>query len=238
VLNQDYPNLELIVADGGSKDDSKAIIGKYANRLHWWCSEPDGGQSDALNKGFSHATGEIMAWLNSDDQHMPRTLYRVAEYFNGNADTDVVYGHRVLINRFNDEIGRCVYPPHFASVLDWADFVPQETLFWRRRLWQKTGGYIDSSFNFALDWELILRFLVKGAKFRRLPFFMGAFRLHSKQKSAQIIDSSGYKEMQRLRKKHVGYYPSKHSIAIMLLLYLLLARGNELLWLGGIIEYE
>ena len=106
-----------------------------------------------------------MAWLNSDDLLLPGALFYVAEYFRKHPEVDVIYGHRIIINEDNRETGRWVLPPHNDNMLQWADYVPQETMFWRRDLWDKVGGYVDESFQFAMDWELILRFRNAGAVF-------------------------------------------------------------------------
>jgi glycosyltransferase involved in cell wall biosynthesis len=214
ILAQRYPDLELIVVDGGSEDGSQAIIRNYADRLHWWCSEPDNGQTDALNKGFLQAGGEIMAWLNADDCHVADTLWRVADFMGRRPDVDVVYGHRLLMDRHGGEIGRWILPPHDNGVLSWADFVPQETLFWRRRIWEKTGGGLDTSFDFAMDWDLLLRFRDAGAKFVRLPEFLGLFRIHAGQKTSCRIDEIGFKEMQRLRSRSLGFEPTQSQCAM------------------------
>jgi glycosyltransferase involved in cell wall biosynthesis len=204
VLNQNYPNLEYFVQDGGSTDGTVEIIERYANRLSGWQSESDDGQSHAINLGFAKTKGEIMAWLNSDDLLMPGTLAYVAEYFTRHPEVDVIYGHRILIDEHDREIGRWVLPPHSDSVLSWADFVPQETLFWRRTIWEKTGGKIDDTFRFAMDWDLLLRFRKTGARMVRLPRFLGAFRIHEAQKTLSAINDVGYKEMHRLRERELG----------------------------------
>ena len=199
VLTQDYPNLEYIIQDGKSTDNTVSTIEKYEDRLKHWESAEDNGQSHAINLGFRHASGEIMAYLNSDDLLLPGTLHYVAAYFDKHPEVDAIYGHRVLINANDYEIGRWVLPPHCKSILEWADFVPQETLFWRRSIWEKAGAAIDESFKFAMDWDLIMRFLDAGAKMKRLPRFLGAFRIHQQQKTLSFITETGYKEMNRIR---------------------------------------
>ena len=97
----------------------------------------DEGHAHAINLGFAHATGDVMAFLNSDDLLLPGSLHYVARYFERHPDVDVVYGHRVLVDKNDMEIGRWVMPRHDDEVLSWADFVPQETLFWRRRIWER-----------------------------------------------------------------------------------------------------
>jgi glycosyltransferase involved in cell wall biosynthesis len=200
VLDQNYPKLEYVVQDGGSKDESVAVLEKYRARLKHADSRKDNGQAHAINLGFAHATGgEIMAYLNSDDLLLPGSLNYVAAYFAEHPEVDVVYGHRVIIDPESKEVGRWILPGHSDSMLIWADYVPQETMFWRRRIWEKAGGYIDESFQFALDWDLLLRFRAAGAKFVRLPRFLGAFRVHATQKTSAELVTNGAPEMAKLR---------------------------------------
>ena len=201
IFEQEYPNLEYIIQDGKSNDDTLDVLNPYIQKLKHFESRDDNGQAHAINLGFQHATGEIMAFLNADDLLLPGTLSYVANYFSRHPEVDVIYGHRVIINEDDQEIGRWVLPPHDSKVILWADYIPQETLFWRRSLWEKSGGRMDETFRFALDWDLILRYHNAGAKFKRLPRFLGAFRLHSQQKTSSQIDSIGLQEMNRLRKR-------------------------------------
>ena len=238
LLDQRYPELEVIVVDGGSQDGSREWIERFSRSLSWWCSEPDAGQTAALNKGFTRTTGEIMAWLNADDRLAPASLERVACYFVEHPEIDAVYGHRVLIDEEDREIGRWILPPHSNRVLSWADFIPQETLFWRRSLWQRAGGGLDDAFRFAMDWDLILRFRRAGAKFVRLPFFLGLFRVHSGQKTMAEIEGTGFSEMQALRARCLGTAPRQYQVAIAAIGYLLKARLVESMWKMGVIRYD
>ncbi len=185
VLDQHYPRLQYVVQDGGSSDETKAVLERFAGSLHHWASEPDGGQGDAINRGFAHTDGEVMAYLNSDDMLLPGSLPYVARYFAAHPDVDAVYGHRVLIDEQDRQIGCWVLPPHDPRTLAVSDFVPQETLFWRRSIWERTGARIDTSLRFAIDWDLLLRMQEAGAKMVRLPRFLGAFRVHEEQKTAR-----------------------------------------------------
>ncbi len=237
ILDQDYPRLELVVVDGGSTDDSVQIIHRYADRLSWWCSEPDSGQGQALNKGFSYISGDVLAWLNSDDLLLPGTLARVASYFDAHAGVDLVYGQRILIDDQRHEIGRWILPPHNDRILSWIDLIPQETMFWRQTLWKRCGRSIDESFSFAMDWELLLRFREAGARMVRLPCFMGAFRVHASQKTSSEIHDLGFREMQRLRTKYLGFAPAPEDIALHTVLYALRVRVMELMWQAGALRY-
>jgi len=109
IVSQNYPNLDLIVVDGGSSDGTVGVIRKYANHIQWWVSEADDGQANAINKGLSNATGDIFSWLNSDDCLMPGALFRVAEQFMASDETEVVYGHRVLINEAGQDVGKWIH---------------------------------------------------------------------------------------------------------------------------------
>ncbi len=204
VLDQSYPNLEYIVQDGGSSDWTEVVLKRYAPFLAYVESARDKGQANAINLGFSRATGEILAYLNADDLLLPGALHYIGRFFAMHPDVDVVYGHRVLIDENDQEIGRWALPPHDNEVLLWGDYVPQETLFWRRRIWEKVGGHIDESFRFAMDWDLLLRFRDAGARFFRLPRFLGAFRVHPHQKTSAEIAELGAQEMNRLRERCHG----------------------------------
>ena len=221
VLKQGYPNLEYFVQDGGSDDGTREILALYSSQLSGWRSERDSGQSQALNLGFAHAKGEIMAWLNSDDLLLPGALTLVADFFNKNPQVDVVYGNRLVIDENDMEIGRWIMPWHDDEILSWADFVPQETLFWRRSIWDKVGGQINESFSFAMDWDLLVRFRDAGAKFAHIPRFLGAFRVHKQQKTSAIIDEIGHKEMDRIRERTLGRIPDRREIQKATFLFLL-----------------
>ena len=206
VLDQKYPKLHYRVQDGGSTDRSRQIIQRYADQLSGWVSEKDQGQADAISRGFHLLGGDqtdIMAWLNSDDLLAPGTLRFIAEYFAKNPQVDVVYGHRIIIDEQDREIGRWVMPRHDPKILEWIDYVPQETMFFRRGIYEAVGG-LDPSFQFALDWDLLARFQQAKAKIVRLPYFIGCFRLHAAQKTSQLIHTQGNEEMTRLRTRMHG----------------------------------
>lgn len=221
VLEQAYPNLEYFIQDGGSVDSTVDVLKNYASRLTGWVSAKDGGQSQAINLGFTKASGEIMAWLNSDDLLLPGTLETVADYFNRHPDVDVVYANRLLIDENDMEIGRWILPGHDSNVLSWADYVPQETLFWRRRIWEKVGGQVDESFRFAMDWDLLVRFRDAGAKFGHIPQFLGAFRIHEHQKTSAAINEIGHREMDRIRERILGRVPGRKETRKAVLPYLI-----------------
>lgn len=221
VFQQQYDNLEFFVQDGGSTDGTVDVLKRYEHQLSGWVSEKDNGQSQAINRGFSKTNGDIMAWLNSDDLLLPDALNIVADYFNRHPEIDVVYGNRLLIDENDQEIGRWILPGHYSHVLSWADYIPQETMFWRRRIWDKVGGQIDESFYFAMDWDLLVRFRDAGASFAHIPQYLGAFRIHEKQKTSASINDIGYKEMDRIRERVIGRVPSPEEIKKSVLPFLL-----------------
>jgi glycosyltransferase involved in cell wall biosynthesis len=237
IFNQAYPKLEYVVQDGGSTDHTKDILKKFNSVLKYWESSNDRGQSNAINLGFQHTTGEIMAYINSDDIYLPGTLYYVANYFEKHPEVDVIYGHRILIDEADMEIGRWILPKHNSEVLEWADYVPQETLFWRRRIWDKVGSNIDENFHFAMDWDLILRFKEAGAKFARVPRFLGAFRIHSSQKTSVNISQIGISEMQYLRKRCIGREVTFKEIKKAIRFYLVQHVIYNKLYRAGILRY-
>ena len=213
VVSQGHPRLEYVVQDGGSHDETCDILRQCNGVLTRWESSSDRGQAHAINKGFAGTSGEIMAYLNSDDLILPGALAYVSRYFAEHPEVDVVYGHRVLIDLHGRDVGRQVLPPHDDAVLAWADYIPQETLYWRRRTWDLIGGEIDESFQFAMDWDLLLRFADIGACIHRLPRFLGAFRVHPDQKT-QACWTLGEQEMFRLRARVHGRdvdYPEIHA---------------------------
>jgi len=189
VLDQGYQNLEYIVVDGGSTDGSLDIIRKHAAKLHWYTSEPDNGMYDALNKGFSHSSGEIMGWISATDKLHPGSLFVVGSVFRDLPEVDWITG----IPTAFDEQGSVTRVGALRRWTRWRflaganRYIQQESTFWRRRLWNCAGGYVDSSRRMASDFELWVRF------FRHAPLYpvaalLGGFRVHS--------DSLGLKELE------------------------------------------
>lgn len=231
-------DVQYVIQDGGSADGSVEVIKRHADRLHAWDSSPDDGQADALARGFARTSGgpdDLMAWINSDDFYLPDALGFVADHFARHPDVDVIYGHRILVDEHSREVGRWFLPKHDPEVLRLNDFVPQETLFWRRRIWDKVGG-IDTSLQFAMDWDLLLRFQAAGARIVRVPYFLGCFRLHAAQKTSAQMHSRGQQEIDRLRARAHGREipPAELESDPRLLRYLRRSAFIEFLWSLGI----
>ena len=229
VLDQKQVGCDYVVQDGGSNPSV---------RLSAWESTRDNGQADAIVRGFAKTTGgpdDLMAWINSDDFYLPGALAFVVDYFARHPSVDVVYGHRILVDENSQEIGRWFLPPHDDEVLRLNDFVPQETLFWRRRIWDKVGG-LDTSFKFAMDWDLLLRFQAAGARIVRVPYFLACFRIHAAQKTSSAMQSTGQSEITRLRERTFErpFPPQELEKNPRLLSYLRRSAFIEFLWKFGV----
>ncbi|MEB3211902.1 MAG: glycosyltransferase family 2 protein, partial [Leptolyngbyaceae bacterium] len=151
VLLQSYPNLEYIIIDGGSSDNTVEIISKYASHLAYWVSEPDRGQSHAINKGLARATGEIIAYINSDDYYLPGSFRKIAEYYNNHPETDLIHGRCRYIDEMGNKVGEQFGNIQtFEEIIDlWGvwwnkrQFVQPE-VFWSRRIFEKIGLFNES----------------------------------------------------------------------------------------------
>jgi glycosyltransferase involved in cell wall biosynthesis len=206
VLSQKYPNLEYIVIDGGSSDQSVSIIQKYGAQLSYWESAPDRGFGHAINKGFSRATGEILCWLNSDDILLPGALLQVGAYFARHPNVGLVFGDRHIINERSVLVSRRKYFFYLPGQLRFAKTLPQECTFWRREPFEKVGAQLDEKLKFAIDLDLWCR-LSKVTTFRHLPFFLGGFREQSLSKSA-VLSDTGIRERNSIIDRYFGGLPS------------------------------
>jgi glycosyltransferase involved in cell wall biosynthesis len=186
VISQGYPNLEYIIIDGGSTDGSLELIKKYEKSISVIISEPDNGMYDAVQKGFDRSTGEIMAWLNSDDIYKPGSLFMIASIFN---DTGVewISGMGSLYNKD----GYCVKTNNLSkwskSTYWFPDYtwVQQESVFWKRSLWERSGGYINKELKYAGDFELWCRFF-DHAELYSVYTSLAGFRLHGSQITSEF----------------------------------------------------
>jgi glycosyltransferase involved in cell wall biosynthesis len=202
VLEQDYPAIEYIIVDGGSTDGSPEIIRRYAGRLAWWVSEPDRGQTDAINKGFARAKGDILAWLNSDDVYLPGAVAEAVTFFQSHPDVGMVYGDANFINAEGARIG--MFPARqtdYARLRRGYVHIPQQASFFRAGLWRQVGP-LDPSFYFAMDYDLWVR-LAKLAPLVYLPRLWASFRLHGGGKTITSVDRC-WPEMLRVHRREGG----------------------------------
>jgi hypothetical protein len=198
VLGQNYPNLEYLVLDGGSTDETGIILDRYRPRLSYSCSQKDNGQADAINKGFARATGDILAWLNSDDQYAPDALMHVATAFDLFPDADVVVGGCGLVQSAGSAPSRIHHPklpmakvvPLPASQLLDVDncwlkghFFFQPEVFWRRRIWEDAGANVSDDLYYCFDYDLWVRMAQAGAKVVHIPDLLALYRVHPAQKT-------------------------------------------------------
>lgn len=201
VLNQNYPNLEYIIVDGGSTDGSVEIVKKYAKYLAYWVSECDKGQADAINKGFKQSTGEILAWLNSDDVYLPGTLSSVARMFGNNGDADLVYGNGYYIDTEDKILGDIRYTSfHFPTLLYSATMM-QAATFWKRDAYRRAGG-MNEMYRFCMDYDLLLR-MTKNGRPKHLRQYLSCFRIHDSQKT-HTIAHVGKEEHEVIRKNFLN----------------------------------
>ena len=230
VLGQDYPNIEFIVIDGGSTDGSDDIIKKHEKQIAHWISEPDTGQSNAINKGFAKASGEILAWLNSDDLLMPSAIKIAANYFMEYPDIGVVYGDRLHIDFKGNVIGMNQGPSYKQNMFKRNFTLPQETVFFRKEIFQKIGG-LDESLHFAMDFDLWCK-MSEVTNMRHIPFFMGCFREHESAKSIAVHHSKENNAIKYL-KEHEDVYKRHFSgslpTPVKMRWYRLLRRLNLLI---------
>jgi glycosyltransferase involved in cell wall biosynthesis len=202
VLEQDYGNIEYIIVDGGSTDGSLEIIQRYADRLAWWVSEPDKGQTDAINKGFARARGDILAWLNSDDTYLPNAVAEAVAFLKVHPEVGMVYGDANLVDETGQEIGK--FPARqtdYRRLRRGYVHVPQQAAFFRASLWRQVGP-LDPTFYFAMDYDLWVR-LARLAPLQYHPRLWANFRLHQAGKSV-VSDDRCWPEMLRVHRREGG----------------------------------
>lgn len=185
VLNQEYPNLEYIIIDGGSTDNSVEIIKKYSDKLAYWESSQDKGMYDGLQKGLSKTTGEIMAWINSDDMYLPKSFFSVAEIFAKFTNVKWISGYPTIW----DMKGRLVECPHLFKQWSKYDYlvgeyrwIQQESVFWRRSLWETIGSSLNTELKYAGDFDLWFRFF-QTEKLYVTTALLSGFRMRDNQLS-------------------------------------------------------
>jgi glycosyltransferase involved in cell wall biosynthesis len=202
VLEQNYPNIEYIIVDGGSQDESVEVIKKYQDRLAWWVSEKDKGHADALNKGFSRATGEILAWLNSDDIYFPNAISEVVAVLTSHPEVGMVYGDAELIDDAGMTVGQFgSKQTSYRKMLRGSVHIPQATTFFRADLWRQVGP-LDLSLFYSFDYDLWVR-LAKVSRLLYVPKPWAKFRIHGAGKTI-VNDDRCYPDMLRVLEREGG----------------------------------
>jgi glycosyltransferase involved in cell wall biosynthesis len=182
VLLQGYPNLEYIIIDGGSTDQSVEIIKKYEQYLFYWHSRKDKGQADAINQGLEKSSGNILGWINSDDVYVKGAFHKIVKAFHSHPNYIVVHGNRILINEVGNVIGWSCMPPFDPKTLIYNLY--SETVFWKRSAMEEVG-LLNPSLQFAMDLEFFCR-LYNYGKFFKLNDYLGYFRCYAENKSSTI----------------------------------------------------
>ena len=207
VIGQLYPNLEYIIMDGGSTDNSIDIIRKYEKHFAFWESVPDKGQSDAINKGFQIATGDIFAWINSDDMYLPHTFRFISEYFSSNCDDKIVFGNCLKFNQETKKVyGSDVESSHKKLDISLCDYIIQPSCFWSRQIWEKVGP-LNLDLAFSLDWDWFIRAQKLNLKFEPISEFLSIYRIHAQHKTG----TGGQDRIYELAKIYEKYHSSMIS---------------------------
>jgi glycosyltransferase involved in cell wall biosynthesis len=211
VLGQDYPRIEYLVVDGGSTDGTLAILARYDGALRW-VSEPDAGQGAAINKGASRTSGEILAWLNSDDVYEPQAVSAAVDFLRRHPEIALVYGDATHIDALGREIGPCAYvePANLHRLIHEVDYIVQPAAFFRRSVFVAVGG-LDESLRFTLDYDLWLKI---GRRFPMayLPRKLARYRLTGENKTT-LGRFDRFEELERIGRRHgAGGLPAVFSV--------------------------
>lgn len=218
VIGQNYPNLEYIMIDGGSTDNSVEIIKKHQEHFSYWVSEKDKGQSHAINKGFQKATGDIICWLNSDDILMEGALNKVVECFEKDEKLDLVNGHLLLI----DEHSRILSNYFILKQKKWYAkhgifYVAQPSMFWKRTILEKIGLLRDD-FHASMDREYLIRIFKNNFTIGHLSKILAGFRMHNSSKSSAGWNNMDYlRDLAELQKMYGNGYGGKPRLFFQLI---------------------
>ena len=234
VLGQSYPHIEYLVCDGGSQDSTVDIIKRYSDRLAWWCSESDRGQSDAINKGWRRSTGQILAYLNSDDVLLPGAVDRAVRAFHESPSTGVVYGDWIYLDEEGTELGLGLgRPTDFKLLLrdGQGHCVAQPASFYRADVVRQVG-LIDESLHYSMDYDLLLR-LAKVSQMRYLPFALAGYRVHMSAKTSEF-SRHHWIETLAVRARYGGRYLSKQRLRYWCYRALAAVPDSFQMWFRGV----
>ncbi len=233
VLLQGYPNLEFIITDGGSTDGAIEIIRKYQRWLAAWVSEPDQGQSDAINKGFRMSHGSILAWVNTDDTYEKGAFAKVGAYFVAHPEIDVLYGNAKITDRMGSVIAELRTVPFSkgAFLYNTVQIAVQSAMFWRREPFFSVG-LVDEGLHYAMDVDLLVRFVKSGATFGFTRTWLGTYRHHDGSKT---VSSQGASANEADKIEALGRLGSSPSYRLVRFLYRM--RQFALLICQGDIRY-
>lgn len=202
VLQQTYPHIEYLVMDGGSSDESVDILKEYGEQFSW-VSEKDRGQTDAINKGFARAHGEILAYLNSDDVLEPEAVEKVVNFLLDHPEVDLVYGEANYIDKEDQVIGKYPTREYSFKHLTGEDFICQPAAFWRKRIAERVGPF-DTRLHIVMDYDYWLRIAKAGGKIVHLHETLASSRLYAETKTLSRREDV-FAEIMQISKRHLGY---------------------------------
>lgn len=204
IIQQNYLNFQHIIVDGGSQDNTLSILNKYGHLC--WTSEQDRGQSDALNKGFNKASGDIIGWLNADEFYLRDCLKKVSLEFDNNPEIDIIYGNVILVDE-NYKLIRTKQEINFdPQILKYYGcYISTAATFFRKKVFDE-NNFLDTSFHYTMDYEFFVRLALKGYKFKHINEYLAAFLVSPNNKSADI--NMRTKDRIRVQKKYA--YKNQH----------------------------
>ena len=222
ILGQGYANLEFIIIDGGSDDGSKEIIKHYSDRLDYWQSKPDKGQTDAIIQGFERATGDLMGWVNSDDVLLPGALHHIAYAYTQNHGAGMFIGNYVLI----DQAGKIIRCKRNPKQIEWFCRHGKEVVnpdwFFARREYEQVGG-LNPNLEFCMDTDLFFRMILKGTRPVYIDRYLAGFRIHATSKGVAQADQV------RQEANELSIYLWKHGVVLSHPAWRLLYRAYQVL---------
>ena len=206
VLSQDNDHFTYVVVDGGSSDGSRDIIKRYQEELTYIHHENDRGQASAINKGFRNSSGDILAWINSDDYYLPGAFKIVGDYFATNPHIDVAYGDIILVDSKGNRLGIRKSVEFDLRIALYSEcLIPQPATFWRREVLESIG-FLDEALEFQMDYEYFLRMAAHGCSFGLIPEPLAAFRLHSSSKTVRKYDDKFFESSLHIKNKYRKEY--------------------------------
>lgn len=212
-------DVEIIVIDGGSSDGTVDVLKKYGNQISYWVSEKDQGQSDALNKGFAVASGDVLSWLCADDLYLPQAMKKVEEFFSQNPEEKFVYGNGYRISKDGQVIEPiiCDIPPRPEAMVNY-NYVFSTAAFWKADVWRESGGYVDTTNNWTMDWELFIRMSCY-AKLNHITSELACLRSYEETKTSIAMNKFNkkrQKEIAQISRRYGGIF-CYNSIAYCLI---------------------
>lgn len=239
VLNQNYPNLEYIIIDGGSADESVQIIKKYEKYLTYWVSEKDNGQADAINKGFGRSTGQILAYINSDDTYNPGALSKIADIFNKNPRADLVFSNVNYIDAYDNLVGECRFTGFdFTTLIYEGANLNQPGTFWTKGIYDVVDGF-NPKYTFSMDFDFFCR-VGKTGNLKHIRESLANFRVHKDSKSSRIphIARSEHEEIAtRYRiNNHLIYVRYRRALCQIRRFFCYIAQGDSDYAVSGLVR--